>query len=200
MSNELANSINEIIQDLQSNPGTSVDEKIYIDIEDILDNFGEIFVYADIVSRKHGFGSLARVYTVLVHPVIVDLFNDAVNGDDDAMEENLREMVNVRSNDSVADFVYDSLEARIMEYVSNPNNRHITVATGHVIRLAISMVELLVGHIRSIALDFRDRVRDQLGDGSGYVMLETTTTASLEPPTETPTLLSVIITYRWISV
>lgn len=201
MSNrELANGINDIIKDLREGITMSTEQKIFIDIDDILDNFGEIFVYRDIVARKGGFGSLSKVYTALVHPVIAALFNDAVECNNTDMQENLREIVNFRRNDDVGNFVYDSLQQKIFEYVNNPNNGHITVSTNSVLRFATSIIELLTGHIRDIALEFRDQVREQgVEDDTGYIMLCPQCTTTLLPATDTPTMLSIILSYSWVN-
>lgn len=196
----LAEAINSIVSDMKQNQSGSMDETFYIDVEEILDNHGAIMAYRDIVDRKKGFGSMAKVYTMLVHPVIAELFNEAVNCDDDGMADNLREMVNTRTNDAVGDFIYDSITNKIREYIEC-NNRLMDVGTETIAVFAISMLELLVSHVRNYALDFRDRIaEEELDDMPGYVLLNPKASAGLEPDVNNPTMLRITITYTWVNL
>ena len=196
----LANSLRDVMNEVRQQQSGSLDETIYIDVDDILNNFGQTLVYRDIIDRKRGFGSMAKVYTMLVHPVITELFNDAVNCEDDALEENLREMVNTHNNDKVADFIYDSVTSKLREYLER-NNNMMEVRTESVVVFAISMIDILVSHIRNYALDFRDRIRKEGKDSfPGYVLLNSACSAHLEPDQSFPSMLSITVTYTWVNL
>lgn len=170
-------------------------EVVVIDIDEIIDIFGAPMVYHEIVSKSKGLGSLSFIYTRLAHPVIAALFNSGVNDDQEETEKFLRRLAYTRTDEEIGNYIYDNLEARIWELAQTEDNMK-NIRTKELMRLCISIVELIVVRIRDYALDF-NRTVPPLGDVKAAIQIDQRCTAFVVPE-ENPDSLAITLTYGWV--
>ena len=178
-------------------PADMMQESIAIDVDEIHDKFGMPYVYKDIVNREYGLGSLSKIYTMIVHPVLSALFNEAADADERNVKEFFRRLSNLRRDEQLGNLVHDQLENRIWEAVNNSS--HIVQAKNQdILILCICMVELLIPQIRDYALDFAKRQGIPLG-ADAYIQIGQHCTAELVPKNN-PDSLIIHLNYGWVYV
>ena len=170
-------------------------EVVVIDIDEILDIFGAPMVYHEIVSKSKGLGSLSFIYTRLAHPVIAALFNSGVSEDQEQTEKFLRRLAYTRTDDDIGNYIYDNLEARIWE-LSQVEDNMVNIRTKELMRLCISIVELVVVRIRDYALEFNKTV-PPLGNVKAAIQIDQRCTA-FAVPEENPDSLVITLNYGWV--
>lgn len=179
----------------QSNIADTASETVVIDIDEIMDIFGAPMVYHEIVSKSKGLGSLSFIYTRLVHPVIAALFNSGVSEDQEETEKFLKRLAYTRTDDDIGNFIYDNLENRIWELAQTENNM-INIRTKELMRLCISVAELMTVRIRDYALDF-NRTVPPLGNVKAAIQIDQRCTA-LVVPNDNPDSLVITLHYGWV--
>ena len=170
-------------------------EVVAIDIDEVLDIFGAPMVYHEIVSKSKGLGSLSFIYTRLAHPVIAALFNSGVSDDHEETEKFLKRLAYTRTDDEIGNYIYDNLEARIWE-LSQTDDNMVNIKTKELMRLCISIVELIVVRIRDYALDF-NRTVPPLGNVKAAIQIDQRCTAFVVPE-ENPDSLVITLNYGWV--
>ena len=170
-------------------------EVVVIDIDEILDIFGAPMVYHEIVSKSKGLGSLSFIYTRLAHPVIAALFNSGVSDDQEDTERFLRRLAYTRTDDDIGNYIYDNLEARIWELAQTEDNM-VNIKTKELMRLCISIVELIVVRIRDYALEF-NRTVPPLGNVKAAIQIDQRCSA-LVVPQDNPDSLVITLNYGWV--
>lgn len=170
-------------------------EVVVIDIDEILDIFGAPMVYHEIVSKSKGLGSLSFIYTRLAHPVIAALFNSGVSDDQEDTEKFLRRLAYTRTDDDIGNYIYDNLEARIWELAQTEDNM-VNIKTKELMRLCISIVELIVVRIRDYALEF-NRTVPPLGNVKAAIQIDQRCSA-LVVPQDNPDSLVITLNYGWV--
>lgn len=170
-------------------------EVVVIDIDEILDIFGAPMVYHEIVSKSKGLGSLSFIYTRLTHPVIAALFNSGVSDDQEETEKFLRRLAYTRTDDDIGNYIYDNLEARIWELAQTEDNM-VNIKTKELMRLCISIVELIVVRIRDYALEF-NRTVPPLGNVKAAIQIDQRCSA-LVVPQDNPDSLVITLNYGWV--
>ena len=170
-------------------------EVVVIDIDEILDIFGAPMVYHEIVSKSKGLGSLSFIYTRLAHPVIAALFNSGVSDDQEDTERFLRRLAYTRTDDDIGNYIYDNLEARIWELAQTEDNM-VNIKTKELMRLCISIVELIIVRIRDYALEF-NRTVPPLGNVKAAIQIDQRCSA-LVVPQDNPDSLVITLNYGWV--
>lgn len=191
--------INNVLGDRNTDDRRTMDtgvECIDIILDEVLDSFGSPFVYQDIVRPKTGFGDVGFCYTRVVHPVICELFNQAIDSDVHTTKEQIDRILNLRHDNELADFAVKSIENKIWEVV-NTTSRHIEVLNKDVAKLCMTMVMNMIGLIKDSALDFAKRVGSTSDINTPFIQIDHRASTVLIP-NENPYVLRVVISYGWI--
>ena len=110
-------------------------------------------------------------------------------------EKFLKRLAYTRTDDDIGNFIYDSLEARIWELAQTENNM-INIRTKELMRLCISVAELMIVRIRDYALDF-NRTVPPLGNVKAAIQIDQRCTV-LVVPNDNPDSLVITLHYGWV--
>lgn len=198
--NQIKDIVDRILDDTgqeqnESAIADTASEVVVIDIDEVIDIFGAPMVYHEIVSKSKGLGSLSFIYTRLAHPVIAALFNSGVTDNQEETEKFLRRLAYTRTDDEIGNYIYDNLEARIWEMAQTEDNM-VNIKTKELMRLCISIVELIIVRIRDYALDFNKTV-PPLGNVKAAIQIDQRCTAFVVPENN-PDSLVITLNYGWV--
>ena len=168
------------------------EEIIDIAIDEILDPFGSPFVYRDIVRADGGFGDLSYCYTRVVHPLLCELFNSAVDAEPEVAKENIDKMLNFRHEDSLTTAIIESVDSKIW-MAMNTSNRHVKANSQDIRRLCLVILENVIGRVTEAAQDYANVSSRREGKNAPFIQIENQCTCTLIPP-----ILRVNVTYGWV--
>lgn len=196
---KLEDIVNDILdqadQDSQTQLADTTSEIVVIDIDEILDIFGAALVYHEMVSKTKGLGSLAFIYTRLVHPVIAGIFNSGADSDPDKIQQHLRRLTQLRTDEQLGNYVHDTLENRIWE-LTQTDDRMVNIRTKELLRLCIAVAEIMLVRIRDYALEFAEKL-PPLGSAEAVIQIDERCSAQVTPAVN-PDSLIVTLTYGWV--
>lgn len=159
---------------------------ISIEVDDILGAFGSTLIAMDIFKQ---IGDLSTIYSRIVHPVIAELYNGI---------EDLRHLDNIYKDNEIADYIHDSLESKIYLMVDSlRDHARITVETKEISKLCVTLVEMLITHIRELVSGKEQNLPKKMDVLSSINILERARTELLPNPRD-PLLLNIVLEYYWV--
>lgn len=174
------------------------EEIIDVAVDELLDPFGSPFVYADIVRSDGGFGDLSYCYSRVVHPLLCELFNSAVDAEPKVVESNINKMLNFRHEDELTQGILESLENKIW-MAMNSSNRHVKANSGDIRRLCLVILENVIGRVTQAAHDYASRIARRENRDLPFIQIENRCSTTLIPANN-PVVLRIVVAYGWVYV
>lgn len=169
-------------------------ERVVIDVDEILDNFGMTFVYRDIVNPKYGVGNLAYIYSRLVHPVLVGLLNTATEAGGDYLDR----LCNFMQDKELANYAHDELKNQIRGLFYN-TQRNIDVKTEDLLLFCVAVMEVVLDRLPEIVQAYARDSKTLPSETGGYLHIAPQCSALLIPE-ESPDSLLITLNYIWVMV
>lgn len=189
--------MNTVLDDILNQAGRSMDYNedselvngdsfpCTIEVDDILAAYGSTLVAKDIFDQ---IGDLSVIYSKLVHPTISEIYNGV---------EDRSRLNNIRRDDELADNVYNSLESKIYLHIDSIQHKvGVTVEIDDIIDLCITIIEMLITHIRALIEAETHKSPSGAVPASLYIMERARST--LIPNARDPRLLEIVLEHYWV--
>lgn len=189
--------MNTVLDDILQKAGRSInyedDEHIVnghsfpctIEVDDILAAYGSTLVAKDIFDQ---IGDLSVIYSRLVHPTISEIYNGV---------EDRSRLNNIRKDDELADNIYNSLESKIYLHIESIQHKvGITVEIDDILELCITIIEMLITHIRALVDDELQKTPQGEVPASLYIVERAK--SNLIPSPRNPRLLEIVLEHYWV--
>lgn len=189
--------MNTVLDDILQKAGRSInyedDEHIVnghsfpctIEVDDILAAYGSTLVAKDIFDQ---IGDLSVIYSRLVHPTISEIYNGV---------EDRSRLNNIRKDDELADNIYNSLESKIYLHIESIQHKvGITVEIDDILELCITIIEMLITHIRALVDDELQKTPQGEVPASLYIVERAK--SNLIPGPRNPRLLEIVLEHYWV--
>lgn len=189
--------MNTVLDDILNQAGRSInyddDEHIVnghsfpctIEVDDILAAYGSTLIAKDIFDQLR---DLSVIYSTLVHPTISEIYNGV---------EDRSRLNNIRKDDELANNIYNSLEAKIYLHIESIQHKvGITVEVDDVIELCVTIIEMLITHVRALVEDELHKTPKGEVPASLYIVERAKST--LIPNARDPRLLEIVLEHYWV--
>lgn len=189
--------MNTVLDDILNQAGRSIDYNedselvngdsfpCTIEVDDILAAYGSTLIAKDIFDQ---IGDLSVIYSKLVHPTISEIYNGV---------EDRSRLNNIRRDDELADNIYNSLESKIYLHIDSIQHKvGVTVEIDDIIDLCITIIEMLITHIRALIEAETHKSPSGAVPASLYIMERARST--LIPNARDPRLLEIVLEHYWV--
>lgn len=189
--------MNTVLDDILNQAGRSIDYNedselvngdsfpCTIEVDDILAAYGSTLIAKDIFDQ---IGDLSVIYSKLVHPTISEIYNGV---------EDRSRLNNIRLDDQLADNIYNSLESKIYLHIDSIQHKvGVTVEIDDIIDLCITIIEMLITHIRALIEAETHKSPSGAVPASLYIMERARST--LIPNARDPRLLEIVLEHYWV--
>lgn len=159
-----------------------------IEVDDILAAYGSSFILKDVFDQ---IGNLAVIYRELIHPTISELYNNNY--------EDMSRLDNIEKDDDIANYTYDSLENKLFLLIDRRvRTVDISVSNDDVILLCVTVINLILNHIRSL-IDDAAACRPR-GEVPTAINILERGKATLIPDERTPLMMEIYIEFYWVYI